>query len=95
MEFLAALPDAAKRYSEMIEKGLGGNAKETVKARVVLRDIVGGSIELEPTKEGLVAHIGVNRGVLVKAVKPTVGTHGSGGRILRWKSLRTKDIRIR
>jgi hypothetical protein len=77
---LAALPDAAKRYREMINKGLSGSPEETARARVVLRDLLGGSILLEPTKAGLFAHIGVARSVLVKeAAKPKVGSRGSGG----------------
>jgi site-specific DNA recombinase len=77
---LAALPDAAKRHREMIDKGLSESPEETARARMVRRDLLGGSILLEPTKAGLFAHIGVARSVLVKeAAKPKVGSRGSGG----------------
>ena len=49
----------------MIDRGLSGNPEETARARMVLRDLLGGSIQLEPPKEGLFAHIGIARSVLV------------------------------
>jgi hypothetical protein len=71
----------------------GGNQQAAQKARVFLREWFGGKISLEPLADGgLMAHWNQNIGALVSAA---VGTFASGGAILSWKSLRTKEIRVR
>ncbi len=86
------LPRAAELYRRQVALGLEGDPQATLKARVFLREWFGGKIRLEPLPDsGLVAHWNQNVGALCKGL----GSCGSGGRSLRWKSLKTKDIRLR
>jgi site-specific DNA recombinase len=73
----AALPDAARLYRKRIEHGLSGDAEAAAKARMIVRDLCGGKITLEPTKRGLVARSALYKSVLIRAC----GSDGSGGRI--------------
>jgi hypothetical protein len=74
-KLFAALPSAARLIEKKIEKGLTGNPEEAAKARIILRDMVGGVIRLTPTSKGLVARSALHKSVLVKAI----GSVGSGG----------------
>ena len=88
----AMLPRAAEAYRRQITLGLEGDPRAALKARVILRELFGGKIRLVPQLDGgLIAHWNLHPGALLKSL----GTYGSGGRLLCWKSSRTKDIRIR
>ena len=64
---LAALPRAAALYREQIQLGLGGDPRESLKARAILRDIFGGKIVLEPGEDGtLWANFEVHPAMLVR-----------------------------
>ena len=87
-----ALPRAAELYRRQISLGLEGDPRATIKARMRLRELFGGKVRLVPQLDGgLIAHWNLHPGVLLK----TLGTSGSGGSILSWKSLKTKEIRVR
>ena len=76
---LTLLPQAAEAYRRQITRGLEGDAKATLKARTILRELFGGKIRLVPQLDGgLVAHWNLHPGALLKGL----GTYGSGGRIL-------------
>ena len=45
------LPKAASVYLELIEEGLGGNARSAAKAKVILKDMLG-PISLSPGEGG-------------------------------------------
>jgi hypothetical protein len=90
---LAIMPRAAELYRRQVARGLDGNPQAAQKARLFLGEWFGGKIRLEPLADGgLMAHLNQNIGALVSA---GVGTYGSGGSILSWKSSRSKEIRIR
>ncbi len=74
----ALLPRAADLYRKQIAKGLAGDERAALKARVVLRNLFGGKIGMKPGPEGsLWAEFQLHPGVLLR----DVGTSGSGGRI--------------
>ena len=75
-KMLAMLPAAAAAYREQIKAGLDGDPVEALKARVVLRDLVG-IVRMIRDEHGLWAQWKLNPAALLKAV----GTDGSGGRI--------------
>jgi site-specific DNA recombinase len=80
----AMLPKAAELYRRQIAKGLEGDEREALKARVFLREAFGGAIQLEPLPGGgLMAHWNENAAALLKAAASSqpLGTIGSGGRI--------------
>jgi hypothetical protein len=74
------LPRAAEGYRKMIAAGLDGNPEAALKARVFLRDLLGGSIELRPgkVKGELWATYKISPAMIVKGV---AGTSGRGDRI--------------
>ena len=89
---IAFMSRAAELYRRQVAQGLDGNPQAALKARVFIREWFGGKIRLEPLPDGgLQAHWMQNVGALCKGP----GTYGSGGRILTWKSLKTKEIRVR
>jgi hypothetical protein len=56
-----------------------------------LRELFGGKIRLVPQLDGgLMTHWNLHPGALLKGL----GTYGSGGAILSWRSLRLKEIRV-
>jgi hypothetical protein len=61
----AALPNAAKLYERQIERGFSGDAEAAVKARMILRDLCGGNIELKPAARGLVARSALHKSALI------------------------------
>ncbi len=76
------IPNAARAYRKQIAQGLGNDPRETAKARVVLRDLLG-PIQLCPGKDGsLWAQYYPRPAALMKrAVGASVELNGSGGRI--------------
>ena len=74
---LAMLPRAAAMYRQQIAQGVDGDARATMKARVILRELFGGKIALKPKGRELWAHWNLAPAALLRAV----GTSGSGGRI--------------
>ena len=75
---IAFMSKAAKLYRRQVAQGLDGNPQAALKARVFLREWLGGKIRLEPLPDGgLQAHRMQNVGALCKGL----GTHGSGARI--------------
>jgi len=86
------LPRAAEANRRQITLGLDGDPRAALKARVILRELFGGKIRLVPQLDGgLTAHWNLRPGALLKGL----GMYGNRGSILSWKSLKTKDIRIR
>lgn len=76
-KLLALLPKAAQLYRKQIKEGLMGDVRSALKARVILRGLLG-EITLCPKPDGsLRARYKMDLNVLVKGV----GTSGSGGRI--------------
>jgi hypothetical protein len=73
---LQILPKAAELYRRQIAKGLEGDAREVLKARVFLREWFGGKIRLEPLPDGgLEAHWLEHSSALLRSA----GACGSGG----------------
>jgi DNA invertase Pin-like site-specific DNA recombinase len=66
-KLLRALPAAAKQYRDQITKGFGGNVIEAGRARVAVRQLLGGYIILRPAKDRshLVAHMQFQRAALL------------------------------
>jgi hypothetical protein len=72
------LPKAAALYRQQIAEGLDGDPRAAGKARVILRQLVGGKITLGSRADGSVwAEYGLHTTALLRAA----GTDGSGGRI--------------
>ena len=82
-KILTAVPKAAQVYRRQIELGLGGDAREAAKARVILRDLLG-PIQMCPGPDGsLWAQYHTRPAALVKrAVGASVELSGSGGAIV-------------
>ena len=75
---LSMLPKAAELYRRQIAQSLGGDERAALKARVILRELFGGRIDLKPEPDGsLLAEYGVQPAASLNAV----GNRGSGGRI--------------
>ena len=82
-KLLRALPAAAKQYRDQIAKGFGGDLIEAGRARVAVRQLLGGSITLKPSqdKTHLVAHLQFRQAALLGAQFANRRFFGSGGRI--------------
>ena len=77
-KILPMLTTAATLYRRQITAGLDGNAREALKARVILRDLLG-KVSLEPEKDGsLWAVYGLQPAALVRRA---TGTGYRGDRI--------------
>jgi site-specific DNA recombinase len=77
-KLLARLPHTARLYRQQIIEGLDGDPRAASKARVILRELFGGEIRLQPQPDGgLLAFWNLQPAALLKAA----GTCGSGGRI--------------
>jgi len=75
------LPKAAEYYGQQIELGLEGNPQTTTKACAIIRDLLGGKIELVPGEGGSSwAEYGLNMAALLQAAQAegTAGTWGRG-----------------
>jgi hypothetical protein len=71
-----------------VAQGLDANPQAALKARVFLREWFGGKIRLKPLPGGgLMVHRNQSVGALLKSL----GTYGSGGSILSWKSLKASQ----
>jgi len=76
---VSIVPRAAELYRRQITKGLEGDEREVLKARVFLREWFTGKIRLEPLPDGgLMARWNERSAALLRAA----GARGSGGRIL-------------
>ena len=76
----ATLPHAAALYRKQIAEGLDGNPQAALKARVILRDLLG-TIGLTPGEDGsLWADYALQPAALLRSAVGA-GTDGSGGRI--------------
>jgi hypothetical protein len=74
---LSMLPKAAAFYCKQINEGLDGNPEAALKARVILREMLG-EIRLQPaTDGGLWAEYRMSPGILLKGA----GSDGRGERI--------------
>jgi len=72
------LPQAAEADRRQITRGLAGEPRGALKARLLLRELFGGEIRLVPDGQcGLVAHSNLHTAALLR----DVGTVGSGGGI--------------
>lgn len=75
---LAVLPKAAEYYGQQIKLGLEGNPQATTKARAIVRDLLGGKVDLVPGEDGsLWAEYGLHMAALLQGA----GTCGRGDRI--------------
>jgi hypothetical protein len=61
------LPKAAVAYRKQIRAGLDGDPVEALRARVVLKDLIG-VVRMIPDERGLWAQWGVNPAALLKGV---------------------------
>lgn len=71
------IPHAAEKYTRMIERGLEGDPEEMQRARMLLRDLLGGQISLKKTPKGLLLRSTIFHSVLWNGRS----SFGSGGRI--------------
>ena len=93
------LPNAIEKYRAPVAALPVAFARDPERARKLVRRLVG-TIRLVRQGKNLFAQLELVQGSLVKLAgdavpAPTPGVVGSGGSILKWKSLRAKDIRIR
>jgi site-specific DNA recombinase len=70
---LSLLPKMAAAYRRQIEEGLTGDLRATGQARVVVAQLIGGVFKLVPGKGHLVAHFGLHRLPLLRAVGESQG----------------------
>jgi hypothetical protein len=76
---LSILPRAADLYKRQMERGLDGNPREALKARVFLREWLGGKIRLEPLPDGgLMAHWNQNETALLRGFERVVAGPACG-----------------
>jgi hypothetical protein len=76
------LPRAAAECRKTFSQGLQGNPHQNEQARLVLREIFGGQVELKPGTDGsLWAEFTLHPAALLKGHAAGVGTGGSGGSI--------------
>ena len=66
-------------YRPQLNEGLNRNASAATKAREVLRELLGGRIDLKPEGEG---ELWAEYGWQLSAVLQVVGFRGSGGRLV-------------
>jgi hypothetical protein len=79
-KILTMLPRAAYAYRRQISRGLDGDEREALKARVLLRGLFGGEVRMVPLEGGgLDARWNLHTAALLRGA----GTDGSGGAILR------------
>ncbi len=81
---LTVLPKAAEYYGQQISLGLDGDTRAAAKARPIVRDLLGGKVDLVPGEDGsLWAEYGLNMAALLQAAQAegTAGTCGRGDRI--------------
>jgi hypothetical protein len=77
-QFLSILPKAAEYYGRQIALGLDGDPQAAVRARPIVRELLGGKVQLVPGEDGsLWAEYGLNMSALLQAA----GTSGRGDRI--------------
>jgi hypothetical protein len=68
-KILALLPQAAQLYREKIDNGLDGNPVAAGKARTLIRELIGGKIDLVPEADGsLWAAYGLQKMALLQAL---------------------------
>ena len=77
-KILSLLPKAAQYYGEQIALGLDGDPQAAAKARPIVRELLGGKVELVPGENGsLWAEYGLHMTALLQGA----GTCGRGDRI--------------
>jgi hypothetical protein len=74
-QVLSMLPKTAEMFGRKVALGLDGDAAAALKARSILREMVGGRIDLKREGEELWAEYSLQPGVLLQVV----GNRGSGG----------------
>jgi hypothetical protein len=91
-KLLTILPRAADIYRRQIADGLDGNPREAAKARIILRELLGGKIGLKPGADGsLWAEYALRPAALLRGE----GTGGIGGRILVSHTTEFADVELR
>jgi hypothetical protein len=70
---LSLLPKRAAAYRRQVQEGLTGDVRATAKARVIVGQLVGGAFKLVPGEGHLVAHFGLHRLPLMRAVGESQG----------------------
>jgi hypothetical protein len=96
------LPNAARVLRERIRGGNLGlrDPRSIVQGRNTLFAMFGGKVPLRPAqvrpgeKPYLIARVGLNRNVLIEAAGSCLKV-GSGSPLQNWKSMKTKDLRLR
>lgn len=73
---LAMLPRAAELYRRQIAQGLDGNPRESMRARLFLREALNGRIDLQPGKD---SSLWASGALQPAALLQVVGNCGSGG----------------
>jgi len=98
------LPQAARVLRERIGRGNLGlrDPRSIVQGRNTLFGMFGGKVPLRAArlkpgeKPYLIARVGINRELLLEAASAgSCVKFGSKGPLLNWKSMKTKDIRLR
>ena len=80
---LSLLPKAAEYYGQQISLGLDGDPRAAAKARPIVRELLGGKVELVPGEDG---SLWAEYGLQMSALRQSAGTCGRGEAILasRW-----------
>jgi hypothetical protein len=84
---LTILPRAAEEFQRQVAEGLNGDERAAHKARMVLREMCSGRIDMKREGDELWSEYGLQPAAVLKLV----GNHGSGGSIsdsatvVRWR----------
>ncbi len=90
-KLLARLPQAAALYRKQIVEGLSGDPRAAAKARVILRELFGGEIRLQPQRDGgLLARWNLQPAALLRGA----GTFGSGGSLREYPTAASSLIEL-
>jgi len=75
---ISLLPKAAEHYGEQVSLGLDGDPRAAVKARSIVRELLGGKVELVPGEGG---SLWAEYGLHMSALLQNAGTGGRGDTI--------------
>lgn len=77
-KIISLLPKAAEYYGQQISLGLDGDPRAAAKARPIVRELLGGKVELVPGEDG---SLWAEYGLHMTALLQSAGTGGRGDRI--------------
>jgi len=99
-EIIRVIPQSAQLYREAV-RNLNMTLTETAdrqEARALVAELLGGQVKVRQQGGAVYARLELDAGVLLAAAGDSNRIRdfqiGSGGSILNWKSLKTKEIRI-